>query len=398
MKILSLDGGGSWALLQALALGEIYEQKTGHEILGKFDLVFATSGGGLVLGGLLANKTPHEILEFFLSEDNRNSIFSRKISYEINKIVGMPKYKTVDKLEGIKGMLRKMHEGLEDRKLHEIYGLTNKIKLPDIVITSFDYDRQRAVYFRSNTTSLASGNPVPLERAQTPTVAEALHASSTAPVSYFDAPAEFYSSGFENRRFWDGGVTGMNNPVLAAVTEALANQKTASDLSVLSIGTGSVMLLDPNEENAEADFLVCYPSSSCIEDVKKMAKSILDDPPDSASYIAYRIIHGSDNDIKKCKLVRMSPLVRPIKNGSSWTINEALKKDFNGVSKFVALTQLGMDATDQDDVELIQEFGHLWMEDKIYNQLIQGKNGEVSTSLGHDFFSKALSRWKELDQ
>ena len=57
-RILSLDGGGSWALIQVKALIDLYSRTgdgkdvTGHDILRKFDLIAANSGGALTLAGL----------------------------------------------------------------------------------------------------------------------------------------------------------------------------------------------------------------------------------------------------------------------------------------------------------------------------------------------------------
>ena len=53
-KILSLDGGGTWAILETMALKQIYGGDTsGHQILAKFDLAVANSGGSIVLAGLV---------------------------------------------------------------------------------------------------------------------------------------------------------------------------------------------------------------------------------------------------------------------------------------------------------------------------------------------------------
>ena len=51
-KILSLDGGGSWALVQARVLIDIYGDISGHELLRQFDMAIANSGGSLVLACL----------------------------------------------------------------------------------------------------------------------------------------------------------------------------------------------------------------------------------------------------------------------------------------------------------------------------------------------------------
>ena len=38
-RILSMDGGGSWALIEVRALIELYsESTTGHEVLADFDM------------------------------------------------------------------------------------------------------------------------------------------------------------------------------------------------------------------------------------------------------------------------------------------------------------------------------------------------------------------------
>lgn len=54
-RILSLDGGGSWALIQVRALTAIFERLlrkgaagiTGHDVLRHFDFAAANSGGTL---------------------------------------------------------------------------------------------------------------------------------------------------------------------------------------------------------------------------------------------------------------------------------------------------------------------------------------------------------------
>ncbi|MEH6618228.1 hypothetical protein [Maribacter arcticus] len=51
-KILSPDGGGSWAIIQLLTLKDSYGNLNGHEILEKFDLVIANSRGNIVLAAL----------------------------------------------------------------------------------------------------------------------------------------------------------------------------------------------------------------------------------------------------------------------------------------------------------------------------------------------------------
>ena len=49
-RILSLDGGGTWALIQVKTLISLYGGDTpGQTILQDFDLIAANSGGSIVL-------------------------------------------------------------------------------------------------------------------------------------------------------------------------------------------------------------------------------------------------------------------------------------------------------------------------------------------------------------
>jgi len=99
-----------------------------------------------------------------------------------------------------------------------------------LLITGFDYDRNRATFFRSCAASgptWGTGEPTGI------TLAEAIHASTNAPLNYFDAPATFPD---RPGRYWDGAISGCNNPVLAAVTEAIVTGQNPVDLAVLSIG------------------------------------------------------------------------------------------------------------------------------------------------------------------
>ncbi len=65
-RILSLDGGGTWALIQIKALIALYDENiSGQTVLEDFDLVAASSGGSIVLGGLVEGLKLGEILAFF---------------------------------------------------------------------------------------------------------------------------------------------------------------------------------------------------------------------------------------------------------------------------------------------------------------------------------------------
>ncbi len=78
-KILALDGGGAWSILQVMALQKIYgEAAEGHQVLADFAIAAANSGGSIVLAGLIENKTLSEIYSYFKSSDIRETIFEKK--------------------------------------------------------------------------------------------------------------------------------------------------------------------------------------------------------------------------------------------------------------------------------------------------------------------------------
>ena len=174
-RILSLDGGGSWALLQVMALQALYsENARGQEILKDFDLVAANSGGSITLGGLIENFTLRDLLtKFFLDQQKRNQIFTpipfrESLEDKIYALVGAaPRYQTAAKLTALQNSLTTfgscpMSE-LPPRIAHSAG------RSPHFLITAFDYDWKRAVYFRSNRKSrAANSSPLPTPRSPRP--------------------------------------------------------------------------------------------------------------------------------------------------------------------------------------------------------------------------------------
>jgi len=91
-KILSMDGGGSWALIQARVLKDIYGDISGHELLRKFDLVIANSGGSLVLACLCNNMLLSEALKMFEKEETRKNVFAKFLHHCIYPIAFFQKH------------------------------------------------------------------------------------------------------------------------------------------------------------------------------------------------------------------------------------------------------------------------------------------------------------------
>ena len=395
MRILTLDGGGTWALLQAMALGNLYGDTTsGRAILGRFDYVAATSGGSIVLGCLLNDWPPQKITEFFLNEDERKTIFVAR-GWGILR-PGVARWSTAGKFAGLQKLFG-------DATLTDLAAQVPRAAggAPlQVVIPAYDYDRNRARFFRSNPNSAASSGAafVPV------TLAQAVHASSNAPVIYFDEPADLGSIG----RFWDGGVTSYDNPVLAGLTEALANGADAKTLLVLSLGAGSAILPLKGTQPAESDVLVRdVPVSTLTSDLKTLATSILADPPDAATFTAFLMMqHALNTPSNQLRHVRMNPLIQPMwkisaqfPNGQ-WQFPNGFRANTLGLTPdvmFDRLVKLDMDAMDQGDVKLIRELGRLWIGGaEITNQAIRASSDTFVPQIGFGNFADAKVRWLAL--
>lgn len=394
-RILSLDGGGSWSLIQVRALQEIYGKDIGgHDLLSNFDLVAANSGGSIIAAALAEGLTLSQILDIFNNEANIRNVFVGLPWYKKLHPLGLagigPRYSTSAKLEGLKGFLPK----IKDEELRAIPQIIsgNIRKEVHFLITAFDYDRQRAVFFRSNQGSLSGS----FSRQNNIKMVDAIHASSTAPINYFDKPADIsdYPVVSEYRSFWDGAVGAYNNPVLAAVIEALANGKKPEDIVVLSIGTGSVFLpLEGEGETEHPALMQKREIPSLIKDIKKMATSILDDPPDAATFISHVALKNrlpaTEHQIPVTdgSVIRMNPLIQPIQKNGKWTVPEGLQ-----INDFEALVQMDMDAINQTQIDTIKRFCTAWLNNGVPNQSIRA-NRNLVCEIGHDRFAMAKENW-----
>jgi len=383
-RIISLDGGGAWAVLEAMALGDIFGAATpGHQILRNFDLAVSNSGGSIVLGGLVEDMTPAQIVDLFNLPVNREAIFAKTGFVEnlLSHIPIFPKYSTLGKLAGLTAAFGAMGP----RPLSSLTGggwpQSNGADVK-ILMVAFDYDSMRARYFRSYSTPHgATADDVPM--------VQAVHASSDAPVIYFDAPTQW-----AGRRYWDGAMAGLNNPLLAGLTDLLSDGVPANDICVLTLGTGTVKLAPPTiQPPAPAALSQPWGASGVLPDLEKASGCIADDPPDMASFSTHVVLsaaRGTD-PTQVGPVVRLSPIVRPVLTNGAWSVPEGLTAD-----QFSALATLGMDAVEQDQMDLITTLGDAWIADRSPNQPIRMNSDDLSSSLGEELYSAAKARWKTL--
>ena len=391
-RILSLDGGGTWALIQLKALIALYGESTpGRTVLQDFDLVAATSGGSIVLGGLVEDLELRGILDLFQDQAKRESVFSPTHSVGdrvLHDLTGLgPKYSAENKLSALENALPK----LGTTPLSDVTeGIRRSGSNEDVhlLIVAFDYDRNRAAFFR---TSPASGPAWGTGDTTDVTLAEAIHASTNAPVNYFDAPATFPD---HPGRYWDGAISGCNNPVLAGVVEAIVKGQDPLNLAALSIGTASVVLPLPQPGEQSSPYVQKIVDPDFVTDLRKLAESILDDPPDVATFLAHVMTGGGvglNNPSTDSRIVRMSPLISPVKKAGIWSVPGSMT-----AAQFTYLANLDMDAVEQAQVDAISKYADLWVQGEAPNQPIRMDGDTLECELGQDTFQGAVAAWKAI--
>ena len=398
-NILALDGGGTWALIQARTLGQLYGPSTGgHEILSHFDYAFANSGGSLVLGGLMIDRTPEQIEAYFTSASQRREMFrsSGPLASILRYFNFGPRYSTTAKHRQL----------IKVFGAHQFKSLEHAGRTTHFVIVAFDYVRSRSFFFRSEASSR-------FPTVAGATIAEAVHASTTAPVLYYDAPAQLqlqlrYTAESAphdlSMKFWDGGVTGLNNPVAAAVAEALANGCAPDDIRVLSIGTGAgVRSNNPDHHGDPLQLVQTDVVLNRFKDVAKLARAVVGDPPDFASFLAHVMTGKRDpGDPLDTNVVRLSPLILGDYTAPRWRRPDWLDEDSMASSdRFARLVAMDMDAHTEEHVLDIRMLTEAWLADRAWNQPIrfdffQDPARGIHAEIGHLRFSDASRRARDL--
>lgn len=383
MRILSLDGGGCWAIIQALALQRIHGATArGWAVLADYDLVIANSGGSIVLAGLMLNKPLDQIVALFNDEKRREAIFHRRaLAFIGDHFPIVPKYSTTRKREGLLAVMAGQTPN-GARLLGDLPTLPgwptgpagDKVRC---VIVAFNYDVQRAEFFRT----YSSANNAPASKIE---LVDAVNASTNAPIKYFDAPAEC-----GGHRYWDGAMGAYNNPVMAGVVEALSLGTLHGQIRALSIGTGTARL--PAYDPASPALTAKPIKPGLIRDLEQAALCLLDDPPDAATYSAHVVLGNKPATMGS--VVRMSPVIRPVRDADDkpWQLPPGLSQ-----SAFTALVDMDMDAIATADMRLIQELATAWLKGDVPNQPVRFHSATLAAQPGDDTFADAETRWRAL--
>lgn len=190
------------------------------------------------------------------------------------------------------------------------------------------------------------------------------------------------------RRYWDGALGGFNNPVVAGTIEALCNGADAREMRVLSIGTGTSRLprRKPTSRGSDDLFLPIEPPA-LHRDFRKMAMAVLEDPPDSASFVAHVQLGGRvprrDEVVTDGPLVRMNPSIQPRCLDGAWSWGDAFE-----VERWKQLLGLDMDVVSVDEVGMVIELCVAWLANSVANQPIRA-GYELLAEVGHDTYTDA---------
>ncbi|MDC8783911.1 patatin-like phospholipase family protein [Roseateles koreensis] len=403
-NILSLDGGGTFCAVQACALQHLFPGQSGHQVLGLFDLVAGTSGGSFVAAALAANVSPDKLVQLFHERKNRERFFRRLPWYRrLADILSAhhlgPRFDSRSK----QVFIGEATGAMGQRALCDLWtDSPNGARRPHFMIVSYDYQFDKAQVFRSNWNSQAASFPRAPLRLK---LHDAVHASTHAPVRWFGGVAKPTEG--DHFGYWDGAMTGFNNPVLLAVTEAIAAGIPRDQIRVLSIGTACTQLL-PADTDAATELRVESPTPCLVRDLGKTAKTIIAEPPDIDTYLAHlclsAVVPEREGQCVESPIVRLNPVIHPRLVTGKWTA----PKGFT-LTEFKALVNLDISATADSDVELIDRLCANWVTGDSHNQAVRRRHDyftpDPSTrawnqggccEIGDLYFSQAIQRWREI--
>ncbi len=219
IKILSIDGGGVRGIIPAMLLAEI-ELLIGRRISELFDLIAGTSTGGILA---LALTKPGANSEPQYSASDLIKLYEEKCE------VIFPKKKW-SKIQAISRFIETKYpsEGI-DSVFEEYFGSARlKDALTDVLVTSYDFERQCPVFFKSS------------EARKSPDLdffmKDAARATSAVP-AYFE-PFKLETKGITEYYALLDGLIFAGNPAMCAYVEAINTYPEAKDFLVVSLGTG----------------------------------------------------------------------------------------------------------------------------------------------------------------
>ena len=153
---------------------------------------------------------------------------------------------------------------------------------------------------------------------------------------------------------------------------------------------------------------VTIDSPSFFHDLNLVSSVIIDDPPDSASFVAHLLTSGAtalsqdpSNPITNGNLVRLNPWIQPVSTPAGWSVPSLIGHAIpptsvpanyaNDADAFAALVTLDMDAIEQSQVDLITTLGNSWIAGDMPNQSIRATS-DLKPLIGHGRFSAGAAQ------
>jgi len=219
VRVLAIDGGGIRGMIPAVVLAEL-ERRAERPIAELFDLIAGTSTGGILAAALTVpggdgrpRSTAAEVVRHY--EHLGPRVFDRSLLRRIVSADGL-----LDERYDSDGLRSALDDELGDARLSQT--------LTDVVLTAYDLEQRRAVFFR---TWRALADP-----SQDFRLADAVLATASAP-TYFEPARVSSVAGGRVGTLVDGGVFA-TNPSMCALAE-VARMGRLDDVLVVSLGTGS---------------------------------------------------------------------------------------------------------------------------------------------------------------
>jgi hypothetical protein len=246
--ILSIDGGGMRGIFTLQLLKEL-EKLADSPCYVWCDMVAGTSTGGLIASLILNKKSAIEIEQYY--DQLVEKVFTKR-SKLANRIYNPPAF---DK-KNFRTLVKKIVGNKTLRELNSDTGL-------DMLFTAKDLAAGEETFFT------CFNNKGTIKGTYQDVLLRAVMESTMSAPTYF--------SPFE--RFVDGGTTTFNNPVMAAVLEALyydgQGKYKQDELTVFSFGTGSVLrfvnpLKTNNPKGLDSIFWLKYVMAEASKDASEM--------------------------------------------------------------------------------------------------------------------------------
>lgn len=219
VRVLAIDGGGIRGVIPAVLLAEL-ERRAERPVAELFDLIAGTSTGGILAAALTVP-----------GPDGRPRLTAAEVAARYQRFgPRVFRRSLARRARSLDGLIDERYDSsrLRDALVEELGDALLSQTLTDVVLTAYDLEQRRAVFFR---TWRAKSDP-----ARDFHLADVVLATASAP-TYFEPARVTSLAGGLPGTLVDGGVFA-TNPAMCALAE-VARMGRLDEVLVVSLGTGS---------------------------------------------------------------------------------------------------------------------------------------------------------------